>query len=491
MRWTVCVKDNYKVRGRHSCHSMKFSTFYHYYSLVVAGPIFAQAASLSNISPPIFCVSKYLDALINLPGSEFGVAQITDPNQCSVDDGRIFNAPSASCSVFICESNGILENDALGSVFKIDDMYSLVAVAVDADLLSVDQALFNVKRQVIYTPNNTQTFKQKYLNEENLLLHFASDSNQVMNGINNEQLRQMLNSTLQKSVFTKSLRKLTGDIPLNAMNEPLRTRYTHSPDNKKAADFLLSYMQQLDFKAHISTFRIGMKAEAGRNIIAQCKGTTRPDEVVVIGSHFDCTSENPMSRAPGAVDDGSGTAAVMTIAHAVSQAFPRMNETGCFDRTVVFLLAGGEEQGLLGSRDFVQETVRNQPGGGRSRVNGMMVGAIMMDMISYSKRFLGVKVEGTRNSAIQSLMQTVSKNMRKYAPDLTQDLSSRSFGSDHVSFQDANVPAVLLIEQDDTQYPNYHRSTDTFTSSNVNMQQTMGILRGLATSMVDMCQVDY
>jgi Zn-dependent M28 family amino/carboxypeptidase len=66
--------------------------------------------------------------------------------------------------------------------------------------------------------------------------------------------------------------------------------------------------------------------------------------------------------------------------------------------------------------------------------------------------------------------------------------SFHSFGSDHVSFQRAGIPAVLLIELDDTDYPNYHRSTDVLNDQNVNGDQSIAILRGLAASVYELAQ---
>lgn len=58
-------------------------------------------------------------------------------------------------------------------------------------------------------------------------------------------------------------------------------------------------------------------------------------------------------------------------------------------------------------------------------------------------------------------MKLVESNTHQYAPDLQVALSDNSFGSDHVSFQRAGIPAILGIELDDTNYPHYHRVTDT------------------------------
>ena len=89
------------------------------------------------------------------------------------------------------------------------------------------------------------------------------------------------------------------------------------------------------------------------NVLAWLPGrdTTR---VVVLGGHYDscvCTLDrfDATSDAPGADDDGSGTAAVMELAALFAERYPRGLEA-----TVVFALYAGEEQGLLGSTHLAE-----------------------------------------------------------------------------------------------------------------------------------------
>ena len=84
------------------------------------------------------------------------------------------------------------------------------------------------------------------------------------------------------------------------------------------------------------------------NVLAWLPGrdTTR---VIVIGGHYDscvCTIDrfDATSNAPGADDDGSGTAAVMELARVFAERYPKGLEA-----SVVFALYSGEELGLLGS----------------------------------------------------------------------------------------------------------------------------------------------
>jgi peptidase M28-like protein len=88
------------------------------------------------------------------------------------------------------------------------------------------------------------------------------------------------------------------------------------------------------------------------NIVATLPGTD-PDpagRILVVSGHYDSRATNPLDAtgaAPGADDDGSGTAAVLELAHVMSHYK--------FAATIVFLAVAGEEQGLNGSTHWAQE----------------------------------------------------------------------------------------------------------------------------------------
>ena len=80
-------------------------------------------------------------------------------------------------------------------------------------------------------------------------------------------------------------------------------------------------------------------------ILAIQKGTTDPDRVVVISGHIDSRVTDVMNTtadAPGANDDGSGTAAVIEAARVLSK--------HRFAATIVYAVLEGEEQGLYGGK---------------------------------------------------------------------------------------------------------------------------------------------
>ena len=78
------------------------------------------------------------------------------------------------------------------------------------------------------------------------------------------------------------------------------------------------------------------------NVVGEIPGTDKADEIVMLGGHFDT-----WHAATGATDDGVGVAAMM-------EAVRILKATGVkLRRTVRVGLWGGEEQGLIGSREYV------------------------------------------------------------------------------------------------------------------------------------------
>ncbi len=85
-----------------------------------------------------------------------------------------------------------------------------------------------------------------------------------------------------------------------------------------------------------------------RNVIATLKGSELPDEIILVGGHLDS-----WDLATGAIDNGIGSFAVLDIARAfiANDLHPK--------RTLQFVMFMGEEQGLLGSRYFVAQAIKN------------------------------------------------------------------------------------------------------------------------------------
>jgi len=100
-------------------------------------------------------------------------------------------------------------------------------------------------------------------------------------------------------------------------------------------------------RAHISMTNTSNVIKA-RNVIATLKGSDLPDEKVIVGGHLDS-----WDLATGALDNGIGSFAVLDMA----RTFKALNLKP--KRSIEFVMWMGEEQGLLGSRAYVNDAVEN------------------------------------------------------------------------------------------------------------------------------------
>lgn len=101
--------------------------------------------------------------------------------------------------------------------------------------------------------------------------------------------------------------------------------------------------------------RVDKPANMG-NVMATLKGTDPLDDrIFIVQGHMDSRVTNVMNResdAPGANDDGSGTAAVIELCRVMSKA--------SFPATIVFVTLTGEEQGLLGAEHLSERALKEK-----------------------------------------------------------------------------------------------------------------------------------
>jgi hypothetical protein len=100
--------------------------------------------------------------------------------------------------------------------------------------------------------------------------------------------------------------------------------------------------------AHINMTNFSGMIKA-RNVIATIKGTSLPNEKIVVGGHLDS-----WDLATGAIDNGIGSFSVLDMARTFQALKLRPQ------RTVEFVMFMGEEEGLLGSKAYVADAVKNK-----------------------------------------------------------------------------------------------------------------------------------
>lgn len=219
-------------------------------------------------------------------------------------------------------------------------------------------------------------------------------------------------------------------------------RWTRGTQILSARDWLAARFAELP-GMQVSTASFPVGADTGWNVLARLSGTVEPATWYLAGGHYDSTSQAPASAAPGAEDNASGCAGVLELARAFAAVPP--------PRSILFACYAGEEQGLYGSEDHVSDLLAE---GGETGFGGGLV----FDMIGFTADAeLDVLLE---SEAIgQSLLDALAASAADFTP-LVVDFSLDAWGSDHVPYLAAGLPALLAIENDWDVYPDYHRTTD-------------------------------
>jgi len=216
----------------------------------------------------------------------------------------------------------------------------------------------------------------------------------------------------------------------------------------QARDWLVAQFQQLGMSTTTPLFTAG--SVTANNVVAVRPGTTRADEWVLIGGHYDSRNTNNSAsgtlNTPGAEDNASGCAGVLEMASLYAN---RPTE-----RSLMFACYAGEEQGLFGSEAHAQAL---QSEGVLARIQL----ALIMDMIGYSgDTDFDILLESGASATQQAVITTFAALAADYAPGSRTILDTSPCCSDHMPWINRGVPALLTIENDWNLYPHYHRSTD-------------------------------
>ena len=226
----------------------------------------------------------------------------------------------------------------------------------------------------------------------------------------------------------------------------LPTRHSLSDGFRQAADRVTADLTALGYTT--SRFPITVGGGASADVIAERTGTAPgPRGVVLITAHLDSINiaGGPAAPAPGADDNGSGSAGVLALA--------RILATRVWQHDLRLILFGGEEEGLFGSRQYVASL----PDGERARIRTVL----NMDMIaSRNGPVATVLLEGAALSRPQ--IDDLAAAAATYT-GLRVETSLNPFASDHVPFLNAGIPAVLTIEGDDSANGHIHSADDLLT----------------------------
>ena len=172
------------------------------------------------------------------------------------------------------------------------------------------------------------------------------------------------------------------------------------------------------------------------NTVAEIRGSEKPDEFVIIGGHLDS-----WDLGTGSTDNGTGSIAVLEAARALAklQLKPK--------RTIRFVLFSGEEQGLYGSQEYVKAHQSELEKVSAALVHDTGTGRVLT---------LGLHDNYQDRELVDQVLAPLHE-LKLLEPSM-----ARSFGTDHLSFDEAGVPGFYCI-QDLAEYRlTHHSQSDTF-----------------------------
>ncbi len=279
----------------------------------------------------------------------------------------------------------------------------------------------------------------------------------------------------QKSVENADVMEYANTITANELSEHLyifasdefEGRDTGEPGQKLAAEYLKNEYQKINVPSPLggdnyyqivpsSAFRGDIKDS--ENVLAFIEGSEKPEEILVISSHYDHVGMDEDGNIfNGADDDGSGTVATLEIA----EAFMEAKADGYHPkRSILFLNVTGEEKGLIGSKYYtdnptfpLENTVANLNIDmiGRSDVahegNGNYVYLIGSDKLS---------------TELHELSEEVNRKYLNMELDYTyndeNDPNRFYYRSDHYNFAKNNIPIIFYFNG---VHADYHKISDT------------------------------
>eukprot|EP00933_Yihiella_yeosuensis_P023416 TRINITY_DN1823_c0_g2_i2.p1 TRINITY_DN1823_c0_g2~~TRINITY_DN1823_c0_g2_i2.p1 ORF type:complete len:480 (-),score=86.53 TRINITY_DN1823_c0_g2_i2:304-1743(-) len=290
---------------------------------------------------------------------------------------------------------------------------------------------------------------------------------------------EVVASLSQDSVMQElqNLTKLSG----SAGGFPTRS-YSNPAATAASVKYIQGRLKSFGYETCLQKFhRDGVDAV---NVVAYIPGSAKSkvsEGAAILGGHYDSRPYD--DRAPGAVDNGSGAAALLSIAKSFA------NKKVKPHRPIFFVAFAAEEPGLWGSEEFVKRldaaheatdgtSLRSTVCSGSKKESSFLITsvrrksagsqkpkhhALILDEVAWKSPNIGEKYVVNMESYDWStdVLEHLAQASRMYNGDsMKVTHSNHPFGSDHMSFLSKKHQAVLSIHGDDEGYPHYHTSQD-------------------------------
>jgi hypothetical protein len=182
------------------------------------------------------------------------------------------------------------------------------------------------------------------------------------------------------------------------------------------------------------------------NIVGELPGSDKADEVVMLGAHFDS-----WHTGTGATDNAAGSAVMMEAMRLLKTSGVKLR------RTVRIGLWGGEEQGLLGSKEYIKAHYGDPATMQLKPEHATFAGYFNVDNGTGAIR--GVYLQG--NEAVAPIFQAWMEPFKNLG--MTTLAIRNTGGTDHLSYDAVGLPGFQFI-QDEVEYDTrtHHSNMDVY-----------------------------
>lgn len=211
------------------------------------------------------------------------------------------------------------------------------------------------------------------------------------------------------------------------------SRHNKTEDGKKAVNEFYQKLQttiQATEKTYVKVDLISHVKTPQPSIRVHVEGRTKPQEIVVIGAHFDSiNSWGASGKAPGADDNASGSANILeALRILLTQAQP--------ERSVEFFWYAGEESGLLGSAEIAAQYKQERK---------QVIGVMQLDMTAFAGE--GETVIGEMTDFTSTWLRDYLRELNKNYVGATWVQDKCGYGcSDHASWYRNGFPTAIPFE---------------------------------------------
>lgn len=254
---------------------------------------------------------------------------------------------------------------------------------------------------------------------------------------NVENMQSMFDeSQLLERLKTLSSDKFEGRRTGEKGNDSARAYIINQFKAIKVSGFNGTYEQPFTVKTRSQTLN-------GVNILAEIKGTEKPEQYIVLSAHYDHLGIRNGTIYNGADDDASGVSALISFAEYLVENRPK--------HSVIFAAFDAEEMGLQGAKYFVTSIDKDK-----------ILLNLNMDMISRSDKNELYVVGGRYNATLKTILDTFDN------PTATKLLQGHdgidgkqdwTMSSDHGPFHLNKIPFLYFGNED---HNSYHKPTDDY-----------------------------